>query len=100
MREHARNLSHRVDCEIGEGGRALPELPPPVNARLNEGRAAAVDERDDGHAVGDGVAVGLMEPLEAAAVAPLLPGPFDELVEALVGEAALVRPARRLEEQP
>ena len=41
-----------------------------------------------------------MEPLEAAAVAALLARGLDQLVEDRIGEAALVRPARRLEEQP
>lgn len=65
----------------------------------DERRAAAVEERDHGDTVGDGVPVGLMEALQPAAVAPFLAGLLDQLVEALVGEAALVRPARRLEQQ-
>src|SRR5439155_8616532 len=44
-------------------------------------------------------AVCLVESVEPAAVRPLLPGRLDQLVEGGVGESALVRPARRLEEQ-
>src|SRR5207244_4859300 len=76
-----------------------PELPPPVHMRLHEGRAPAVDERDHGDALGDGVAVRLVEALEPPPVAPLLPRRLDQLVEDRIGEAALVRPARRLEEE-
>ena len=67
--------------------------------RLHEGGAPAVDERDHGNPVGDRVAVGLVEALETAAVAALLARPLDEDVERGVGEASLVRPARRLEQQ-
>src|SRR3954454_7114709 len=88
-----------LDEEIGEVRRALPELPPAANFRSYEGRAATVDEGDHGYTLGDCIAVGLVEPLEATAVAALLPRGLDQLVEDRVGEPALVRATRRLEEE-
>ena len=44
--------------------------------------------------------VGLVEQLQPRPVAALLPRALDQLVERLVREAALVRPAVRLEQQP
>ena len=87
------------DDEVGEVRRALAELPPATHVRPHERGAPAVDERDHRDALGDGVPVGLVKPFEAAAVASFLPRGLDQLVEDGIGEAALVRPARRLEEQ-
>src|SRR5438067_5428245 len=92
-------LVGRLDDEVGEVRRALAELPPAAHLRPHERRAAAVNKRDHGDALGDGIAVGLVEALETPAVTPLLPRRLDQLVEDRVGEAPLVRAARRLEEQ-
>src|SRR5205085_9853880 len=92
-------LVGRLDDEVGEVRGALAELPPAAHPRPHERRAAAVNERDHGDALDDGVAVGLVEALETPAVTPLLPRGLDQLVEDRIGEAPLVRAARRLEEQ-
>src|SRR3954447_14743306 len=93
------SLSNRLHRDVGERGGGLAELPPPVDVRLHEGSAAPVHERDHRDTVGDRVPVRLVEALEPAAVASFLARPLDQHVERRVGEAALVRPARRLEEQ-
>ena len=67
------NSAGPLDDEVGEVRRALAELPPAVHLRPDERRASPVHERDHGDALGHRVTVGLVEPLEAAAVAPLLP---------------------------
>src|SRR5947199_4433713 len=87
------------DDEVAEVRGALSELPPAVHLRLHERRAPAVHERDHSDAFGHRVAVGFVEALETSAVAPLLARCFDQLVEHGIGEAALVRAARGLEEQ-
>src|SRR5438067_5419601 len=95
----ASTLSNGIHDDVRERGGGLAELPPAADIRLHERGAAPVDERDHRDPVGDRVAVRLVEALEPAAVAPLLTRPLDQDVERRIGEPALVRAARRLEEQ-
>src|SRR3954471_19355494 len=98
-RRESTSASRSLDEEVREARGALPELPPAAHVGTNECRAPAVDERDHGDSLGDRVPVGLVEALEAAAVRPLLPRGLDQLVKCRISEAALVRPARRLEQE-